>query len=299
MNRDDMKIAVATIQKNESKWIVEWFAWQQLQGVDKVIVYDHASEDNTRAIWKELSDHYNIDIYDVAGNNVHYPMMQHYLDTYRPDYDWVSYNDVDEFMLPMRPGETLRDVLWSQWDNPASALGIYWCFFGSNGHDALGDDPDIVTEAYTRRGPVNHALNHHMKSIVRGRGRGGQRILATNPHVFTTEHGTVDLEGRPILPHQGWNREGTPSHDIMRINHYWCKSWHWFKTIKQPRGYRFDRPDTDPTQNISDDFWRGQNLNDEADSLLWDRWGDKLLTKIDEVKTHLTISPTMYSRLST
>jgi len=296
MTKDEQVLGIASIQKNESKWIVEWVSWHLLQGFSKFYIYNHMSEDNTREIYEQLSDHYDITIHDVEGHNVSYPMMQHYLDTYRPECDWISYNDTDEFMMPVGADKTVKDIFWDHWDDPISALGIYWTYYGSNGHNEPGDCPPLVTQAYTKRGHLNHPLHHHMKSVVRGRGRGGW-VKATNPHVYTTEFGTTDLEGRPILPHQGWNQGGTPSHDILRINHYWCKSYEWFTRIKQPRGYRFDRPPEDTFTEVALDSWWRQNLNEEDDDTLWTNWGDKLLGKIDEVKSKLTIEPNMYSRL--
>ena len=296
MTKDEQILGIASIQKNESKWIVEWLSWYLLQGFTKFYIYNHQSEDNTREIYEQLSRHYDITINDVEGHNVSYPMMQHYLDTYRPECDWISYNDTDEFMLPMEEGKTVRDVLWDHWDDPVSAIGVYWTYFGSNGHNEPGDCPDLITQNYTRRGPQDYPLHYHMKSIARGRGRGGW-IRATNPHVYSTEFGTTDLEGRIIPIDKGWNLGGVASWNKMRINHYWCKSYEWFTRIKQPRGYRFDRPPSDPSQEVALDSWWRQNLNDEEDTLLWDRWGDKLLGKIDEVRSKLTIEPNMYSRL--
>lgn len=301
MKKEDMVLGIASIQKNESKWIVEWLSWWMIQGFDKFYIYNHQSEDNTKEIYLQLREHYDITLHDVQGTNAHYPMMQHFLDNYRAECDWLTYNDTDEFMLPAEEGKTVRDVLWDYWDDPHSALGVYWSYYGSNGYNTPGEFPgdkcpEYVTQAFTRRAEFNHLWNHHMKSIVRGRGRGGW-IRATNPHVYTTEFGTVDLEGRPILPHQGWNQQGTPSHNIMRTNHYWCKSMEWFTRIKQPRGYRFDRPNTDPTQEVGLDSWHRQDLNDVEDTTLKDRWSEKLFAKMDELKSHLTIEPNVYTRL--
>ena len=304
MNKADMKLAIASVQKNESKWIVEWLSWYLIQGVDSFLIYNHESEDNTREIYQQLSKHYDIRLHDLKGNFSHYPMMQHFCDTYRPEFDYISYNDTDEFMVTTDPNKTIRDVFWEHIDDPGSALGIYWTYYGSNGHDAPGkfpgdNDPELVTQAYTRRGVLNHPLHHHMKSAVRGRGRGGW-VHVTNPHVYTTEFGTYDLEGRIIHPHQGWNKEGVPSHGIMRINHYWCKSMEWYIRIKQPRAFKFDRPETDPdyhTLRLSS--WWQQNLNNEEDLTLKANWSDKLFDKMAEVKSHLTIEPNMYTRLMT
>jgi hypothetical protein len=290
-----MKIALTSGQRNESKYIAEWLSWYLIQGVDKFIVYNHQSDDNTEAIYKELRNHYDIELYYIEGNNCHYPMQQHFLDNYRPDFDWLMCHiDPDEYMVASDANKTIRDVLWERWEMQQSALGVYWCFYGDNGHV---EDPSMPTiQAYTKRSEISNALNHHMKSIVRGRGRGGS-IAATNPHVYTTEFGTIDLEGRPILPHQGWNQGNPASHDIMRINHYWPRSYEWFKKVKQPRGYRWDRPESDPTSNVSEQFWRSQNFNDVEDTAIWDQWGDKFMAKLDEVRSHLTIEPNLFTRL--
>lgn len=289
-----MKICVTSGQHNESKYAAEWVAWYLLQGVDKFVVYNHESTDNTREVYVQLSKHYNIDLYDISGNNCHYPMQQHFLDTYRPNYDWLlCHVDPDEYMWAL-DGRTIRQVLESYNDTEKSALGVYWTFFGSDGHETDPDEPTIKT--YTRRGPLDHMLNHHMKSIVRGNGKGGQ-IYATNPHVYSTEFGTVDLEGRPILPHQGLNKDNPNSTNIMRINHYWARSLEWFEKVKVPRGYRWDRPPTDPSSNVSREFWESQNLNDEKDTGIWDLWGDRYLEKLAEVRENLgDVKPNLFDK---
>jgi hypothetical protein len=289
-----MKICVTSGQHNESKYAAEWVAWYLLQGVDKFVVYNHESTDNTREVYEQLAKHYNIDLYDIFGNNCHYPMQQHFVDTYRPDYDWLMCHvDPDEFMWAP-DGRTIREVLTDYNEVDVSALGVYWTFFGSNGHVTDPDEPTI--KAYTRRGPLDHLLNHHMKSIVRGNGRGGQ-VHVTNPHVYTTEFGTVDLEGRPIQPHQGWNKDNPNSTAIMRINHYWARSEEWFEKVKVPRGYRWDRPATDPSSNVTREFWESQNLNDEEDTGIWDAWGERFMEKLAEVRENLgDVKPNLFDK---
>jgi hypothetical protein len=278
----DLKIAAFSMQRNEQKFIVEWLAYHMVVGVDKFIIYNHMSDDQTEEIYKKLANHYDIDVYRMTGHRVHYQIMQHALDNYRKDFDWVLSIDMDEFYLPIS-ADNIKDVLAPYTEDSSSALGAYWVFFGSNGHIT---DPDLVLPSYTDRGPIDHKLNHHMKPMVKGRGRGGW-VSCTNPHVYSTEFGTRDLEGRDILPHQGWNTEGTPCHNIMRINHYWAKSYEWFKTVKQVRGYTADRPPEDPTSVVTEEFWQSQNLGGEYDNQLWERFGDQVLAKMKEINAHL------------
>jgi hypothetical protein len=279
---EDMKIAIVSMQRNESKYIAEWLAYHMVLGVDKFVIYNHMSTDGTGDIYKKLSKHYDIDVYNMEGWNVHYPMMQHSMDTYRPDFDWVINLDMDEYIFPLEKN-TIKEVLNPYTEDKSSALGVYWVFFSSNGHI---EDPDLTLPSYTDRSDYSEMVNHHMKPFVKGNGRGGI-IQTTNPHVYSTEFGTFDLEGRFIHPNCGLNIDGVPCHNIMRINHYWPRSWEWFKTVKQVRGYTADRPPENPTSVITDEFWHSQNLGGTYDNTIWEKYGDQVLIKIEEIKSKL------------
>jgi len=276
------QITVASMQRNEEKYILEWFAYYLLQGVDRFVIYNHMSTDGTEGLWRKLARLYPIDIHNREGYNVHYPMLEHALTEVLPTTDWLVFADMDEFYLPMKH-YTIRDTLDNHHDWPCSAFGVYWCQFGSNGYI---DDPDLVTKSYTRRGPFNLSTNHHMKSIVRGRGLAGT-VRGTNPHVFTTEYGTMSFDGRIIPPNCGHNAAVEPCHDIMRINHYQCKSWEYFKTKKQARGSTADRPPEAPGAVIPDSVFHDYDHNEVEDTFIWDRYGQRLTERIDQLKQEL------------
>jgi hypothetical protein len=271
-------IGVMSMQRNESKYILEWFAYYLVQGVNKFVIYNHMSEDNTEDLYRRLALHYDIDIHNMTGHNVHYPMLAHAVANYRDRLDWLIFADMDEFYMPLEK-DSIAEVLADYEHMPSSALGVYWTFFGNNGHL---EDPEFVLPSYTKRAPIGHILNHHMKPIVRGRGR--DEVHTTNPHVFTTSHGTQDMEGRLIPPHAGHNIHGESCHTVMRINHYWAKSWEYFKTKKQVRGSTADRPPGAPGADIPDDFWHQQNFNDEDDTIMVDRFWPRVQEQIKQLK---------------
>jgi hypothetical protein len=167
-------------------------------------------------------------------------------------------------------------------------VGLYEYVLGTRtklviaNHQLYMEDPEFVLPSYTKRAPIGHILNHHMKPIVRGRGR--DEVHTTNPHVFTTSHGTQDMEGRLIPPHAGHNIHGESCHNVMRINHYWAKSWEYFKTKKQVRGSTADRPPGAPGADIPDDFWHQQNFNDEDDTMMVDRFWPRVQEQIKQLK---------------
>jgi len=284
-----MKIGVASVQRLDHHSFLEWFAYYLINGVDRFIIRNHSMPgDPTDPVvgWLErLSQHYDIDRADCSGYNTYPAVQQAIMDGPRQDLDWLIWADGDEFHLPLvQP--TIRNTLEMYNDAPISALGVYWVNFGSNGHQT---EPELITQGFTRRSQFTEPVNHHMKPIVKGRHAGS--IQVTNPHVYTTELGTVDLLGRIIPPHCGLNRQengcpGTALHEIMRINHYQCRSWQYFKDVKQRRGPG-DRPPEAAGGTIGDAWWTMNDFNDEEDSLLWDKFGVKLVEKIELLKEQI------------
>jgi hypothetical protein len=125
-----------------------------------------------------------------------------------------------------------------------------------------------------------------MKSIVRGRGLAGQ-VRGTNPHVFTTEKGTIDVLGNVIPAWAGHNAAGPITHYIMRINHYQCKSWEYFKTVKQARGSTADRSPDAPGAQIPDSVFHDYDYNDIEDNSLWNKFGDRILKQMEILKEQI------------
>ena len=105
------KIAVASMQRNEGKYILEWFCYYLLQGVDHFVIYNHQSTDDTQSIWERLKTAgYSIDIHYRTGYNVHYPMLDHALTEVLPTVDWLIFADMDEFYYS-DTGRTIADIL--------------------------------------------------------------------------------------------------------------------------------------------------------------------------------------------
>ncbi len=284
-----MKIGLASVQRYESESLIEWFAYYLLQGVDRFLIYNHnmpgAAADPSVDIWKKLQKFYDIDRRDCTGYDFYPVVYQNIMDTFRHELDWLIWSDDDEFYVP-RYKDTVRDVLQDYNDKPISALGVYWAQFGGNGHIT---EPPLVTQGFTRRAEHSRSNNHHLNCIVKGRHAGN--VIVTNPHIYTTEFGTYDLEGRLIPPHCGCNvpEAGCPgvvTHDIMQINHYYSKSWEYFKKRKQVRGPG-DRPPEAMGGYITDEWYRQTDFNEVEDLLLWNRYGDRLIEKIAFIKEQI------------
>lgn len=276
-----MKIAVSLIQRNNSRHLIEWFAWYHMLGVDTFLVYDHMSTDSSFDIIKKLSKFYDIRPMQVIGNDAGNRYWE-YVFQHRAsgEFDWIISADADEFYVPIQH-HNIKDFLVNYMNLRLSCLGIYWTMFGNNGH--ISWEPSLVTECFTKRAPLNHKLNHHIKSILRGGPNAGNIWVRKDGHCLGTEYGTYDVEGRLIT--QGLNYPcNAISHDKLRIHHYYSKSWEFFKTVKQVVGQQADRKPTDPGAYITDEFWHQQNLNNEEDTVAWDRFGDRLKVVYNTMK---------------
>lgn len=286
-----MKLGLSSIQRYEGQSMIEWLAYYLLMGVDKFIIHNHnmpgAPEDPAVETWKKLQKFYDIERGDCTGYSFWPNTYQHVMDTYRHEFDWMIWADADEFYLPVDHW-TIKDVLQEYDHLNISALGIYWAQFGSSGHIK---EPALATQGFTHRADHSRMNNHHLNSIVKGRHAG--QIWVTNPHVYTTEFGTYDLEGRLIPPQCGCNYApngngcpGVVTHDKMRINHYYSKSWEYFKTRKQVRGPG-DRPPEAPDGFITDQWYHDNDFNEVEDTLIWDKYGTALVEKINVINEQL------------
>jgi hypothetical protein len=267
-----MKIAVSLFQRNNSRHLIEYFAWYKMLGVDTYLVYDHMSTDNSYEIIKKLSKFHDIRHLQIPGRNAGNEYWGHMFNHRSSgEFDWIVSADADEFYLPI-DHDNLKDVLLPYMDKKLSCLGIYWAMYGNNGH--LNWEPGLVTECFTRRAHLNNKLCYHIKSILRGGPEGGNIWYRNDGHRLITEHGTYDVYGRPIF--NGLNYPGTITHDILRINHYWAKSLEFFKTVKQVVGQRSDRPAGAPGEEITEEFWWSQNFNDVEDDLAYSKFNKDL-----------------------
>lgn len=282
-----MKIATMLCQRNNARHLVEYFAWYRLMGVDTFIVYDHMSTDNSWELIQKMSKYYDIRCWQVPGRNATRDSFWHTVQNFRNsgEFDWILSADADEFYLPTHKNN-IKEVLEGYMDKRLTCLGIYWLMFGNNGH--IDWEPGLVTECYTKRSPLKHQLNHHVKPIIRCGPEAGEIYDWGDGHVYHSQYGTFDLDGIQVPTGLNYPADSI-THEGLRINHYWTKSWEYFKTVKQVNGYKSDRPEGFSGENIEDSFWHSQNFNDEEDTLIWDKFGKALKEKYNIMSAQLSL----------
>lgn len=258
-----MKLGLCTIQRNRGPWIKEWITFHAMVGFEKFYFFTHRCDDNSTEVLMELSRHFDIKAFNLTPD-VAVPQLAAYhyaYEQFNHEVDWMGFIDGDEFLFSPQSLD-LREALARYDYQRLSALGVYWACFGSSGHQT--EPQGLLTENYRHRAPDDFPSNSHIKSLVRGR-QGSQFQLAGNAHYFKTIYGTVDEQLQPIT---GGLTTYKPSFDILRINHYACQSYEFFKTFKQNSGAADGNPHLVRPQSWWEEYDRNEVVDHSMDSLL-------------------------------
>lgn len=164
------KIAIASIQRNRNKYIIEWIAFHLAVGFNQFYIYCHKTDDGMTETLLRMSEKYPIEVFTMEMND--FPQLiayQHAYANYGSSVDWMAFIDGDEFLFTTE-SENISQAL-SLFDNaPISALGAFWKCYGSNGH--ILDPEGLVIENYPLHSGDDFLVNRHIKSIVKGGGGG-------------------------------------------------------------------------------------------------------------------------------
>lgn len=256
-----MKLGICTIQRNRAKWLAEWVAFHHLVGCTQFYIYLHKCTDQSAQVVMQLQKHFDIKVFQVdeAVDRPQLAAYQHCYQTFGHEIDWMAFIDGDEFLFSTAK-DNLSEVLIEFQYEKLSALGAYWQCFGSSGH--IQDPDGLIIEDYQYRANLKFLANRHIKSIVKG-GQGSNCSVAENSHLFKTIYGTFDEMMRPI--HKGLMEELSPSYSKIRINHYVCQSYDYFKQFKQNSG----AADAGAQSFRNDEWWKNHDRNDEiSDEIL-------------------------------
>ena len=252
-----MKLGVATIQRNRSKYLAEWLCFHYLVGFRKFYLYLHRCTDDSLAIATTYSKHFDINVVVVPDD---LPMAQlhaykHAYECYNHEVDWMAFIDGDEFLYSPEVFD-IGSALEPHFYKRTSALCAYWACFGSSGH--VEDPNGLVLDQYKYRASLNSDINRHLKSIVKGR-QASLVEISQNPHIFFTPYGSYDENERLII-HA--SPEWDPTHRTLRINHYATQSREFFETHKRFAGTAMDDAQV---QERHEDWWMKYNINDHYD----------------------------------
>jgi hypothetical protein len=223
---------IAAIIKNEAPYITEWIEFHLLQGVEKIYIYDNASEDNLKEViapyiddglveyifWpsKDLTRSYAITSQIPAYNDA--------INRLEDKAYWIAFIDGDEFMVPI-PGtkNTVAEIL-ADFEGCAG-VALNWLTYGYSGH--IEKSAGLVIERFKSCSDQTVEYNRHTKLIVNPR-----FILRMEVHHAKTiaEKHIVNTRGEEI---KTYCMDYPPCYEKMRINHYRTKSFDedWYRRM--------------------------------------------------------------------
>jgi hypothetical protein len=216
VSRPSHYLSVCAIFRDEGPYLREWIEFHRLQGVEHFYLYDNLSTDDGPEI---LAPYVETGVVTLRSWGHQPGQLLAYFDSVvrlRTGYEthWCAFLDIDEFLYSPT-GRPVAELLAAYGDAPA--VGVNWCVYGTGGH--VHKPEGLVTESYTRRAELGHPLNEHIKSIVQPSRTALRR--PADPHHFPYVAGWAVNEQRE--PIQGPFAR-PPSHEFLRVNHYWSKS---------------------------------------------------------------------------
>lgn len=221
-------VTLCGLARNEGPYLLEWIAWHKLLGIQRIVIYDHDSQDQSMQILPALHR---------AGEILHRPWPERegvspQIPAYRDAIaecptEWIGFLDIDEFLV-LHAHRYFTDLLEAMPED-CSAIAFNQRFFGSSGQQF--QDDRLVIERFIRTAPPDHPLNAWVKTIARTR-----RIEEiVNPHGCKLSAGYyAEPDGRPRIM-EGYSRSREISLSVGQYNHYVLKSREEFQR-KRVRG---------------------------------------------------------------
>lgn len=190
--------------------------------MEKFYIYDNESTDNTREILQSYIDDGTVEYTYWSGLAQQGPAYDNSLAQHKYETKWMAFIDIDEFIVPTR-ADTIPEIIKEL--NPKAGLYIHWLIYGDNGHKTK--TKGLVIERFTKHSEENFPRNRLVKSIVNPRlavsMRAHNATFIGNTQAKDENHKRTKGKSKHI------------SHEKIRINHYWGKSYEEYQ-IKKFRG---------------------------------------------------------------
>jgi len=240
-------VAICALFMNEDATLTEWIEYHLMIGVSKIFLYhldNHADKNRWRhVLWPYVSKgqvqiHAQSLTYLGQWSFRQVASLQHCYDTYRNDFQWLAFIDVDEFIVPRNARVSLPSLL--RLYSGESGLVIPWRTFGPvvTFNQSRGSFPRI-TEA------TNATLFDYRKGQT-GRLSGTVKIIVNTRHEVA-DHCYFGQDGLDDYVHNCLFRSPSPpveerfrslndsryisfaaSNKIVQLNHYLARTCNHF-----------------------------------------------------------------------
>ena len=213
-----MKTAICVIIKDENDYLDEWLSWHLNLGINEIFLYEDYRSKSHLDIVKPYGDRVHLNSIDIIFNppnintmeQIQVQLFRYFFNMYKNDFDWILFNDIDEFLILKQP---LHELLEEYKDETAILLN--WKWYGASGH--INKPKGKVMDNYTKYVTINTDWKYNFKSFL-------------NCKKFKKwEQPTHKVEGG-VFPLTDWGGYKA------WLNHYFTKSWEEWKTKILERG---------------------------------------------------------------
>ena len=208
-----MKSAIVCIAKNEDHYINEWIKYHLKLGFAKIFVY----QNNWRYSGDKQQYNDTVEWIEFDGDYMQLKAYNDFIDNRREDFDFASFNDVDEFIC-LKKHANINDFLSNYTD--VYGIGLSWRMFGDNGLTEPINNNYSTIDRFTRCGKK---LNKHIKTILNLK-MSQNMFHFVNPHFIDAAlkfNVILDVDKKHFI---NGPFDFQASTEIAQINHYYCKT---------------------------------------------------------------------------
>lgn len=248
---DRAGLAIVLIVRNEETHIAEWAHFHLRAGAAHIYAYDDGCTDQTIANLRAAAgDRVTITPWhqkfrDARGHELHNQVLAyaHATRNYGGAYRWMTYLDVDEFLVPKGHPDLNTALLHL---DQCRSISLPWHMFGRAGHKTIPAGGIIPNYTSRNPDPMSDARGlRNFKMIV-----DPCHVTALKVHEITVDGSTDTCNDRGIR-FTSRTRE-TPafySADHIQLNHYYTRSDAELQA-KIARGPNLTTPDADHLRRV-------------------------------------------------
>lgn len=249
---DRRGLALVLIVRNEADHIGEWARFHLAAGVRHIHAYDNGSTDGTaEALLAAAGLQASVIPWDQKlrdarrGLEIHNQVLAyaHALRNFGGRYRWMSFIDVDEFLIPKQAASLPEALMHLE---GCRNISLPWHMFGRSGH--MEPPAGGVLHNYTRRNPdpMSDAKGlRNFKMIV-----DPCHVTALKVHEIEVDGGNVTCNDRgEAFTNKTREGRGFYSADHIQLNHYYTRSDAELRA-KIARGPNLTTPDADHLRRV-------------------------------------------------
>lgn len=234
------KVALCTIAKKENRYIKYFIEFYKKLGFNHIYFYDNnetgdESIDDLQIVKDGIKEGY-ITVINYKDKKLCLVTETYYdcYERYNLEYDWISFLDVDEFLILEPKGSSIQEFLENPRLNDCDNVKFNWRVFNDN------DQLDFEDRPLMERFPFETTFqieNRHVKSTVRGGLNYKNYTKNNSPHSLWIDIKACSSSGNKT---DGNYFLWPPDFQYASLNHYVTKSVREFFTKKYKTGVNVD-----------------------------------------------------------